>query len=1040
MKNNRFLNIKGAVLDNISFINFMEKTAANYEIKKESNLKTYPIDRVINNYLFIEKTYNLLNEHIKKDIDIHPAGEWLLDNFYIIDETVKKIKKEMPPKKYVKLPGIAGKNFEGFARIYLLATLIVSSRDNVINDETLKIALLAYQKQKSLNMEEIWNLSTFLEIALIENIRGVCENIYSSQIQKQKAEDIIERIIEKRNSHSFKNNRINNKTTNIVNEMKYPFIEYMSYKLKRMGKRGIAYLNVLENEIQKLGFTIEDVTKKEHFNIAMQKVLIGNAITSIREISRINYLTLFEEINGTEEILKKDPAGIYNKMDYKTKAYYRAIIKEISDKTKISENYIANKVIDLANEGKKDSNLKTTHIGYYLIDEGYNTLIKSLGFSKMFYKKDNKTKVNKYISLIYVFTIAISFIFSILFFSKTSNLIYSLIVFFLTIIPISEIWIQIQNYILVKTVKPQIIPKLDLSTGIPKEYTTIVAIPTIIGNKEKVKNLMHKLEVYYLANKSENLYFLLLGDCTASKNEKEKTDDEIIQEGLEKTKELNNKYAKNKIPIFYFAYRNRLWNSGEKCFLGWERKRGLLCQLNEFLINGNNFFRINTLEGINLEFKYVITLDADTNLPLNTASGLVGAMAHILNIPQIENGVVVSGHGIMQPRVGIDLESSRNTFFSRVFFGDGGVDIYANAISDVYQDNFNEGIFTGKGIYDLEVFHKVLEKQIPENIVLSHDLLEGNYLRAGLVSDILLIDGCPEKYNSYIKRLHRWIRGDFQLIGWLKKNIVIKDGTIIKNPLNKLSRFKILDNLRRSLVPILNLILIVLGLISKYKIITAIGLVSLIFSSVLDLANYIIFKKDETNVAYKNIIKTIGSLSASFLRSLLEIAFLPNKAYKSLDAIIRSVYRLKISKQNLLEWTTSEEAENKAKTSTMSYYKEMFVNIIFGIIFVIMGLRFKNKINISFGVIWLIAPKIASIISKKIEKRVNLNVKDKEYLKKIGEKTWKYFKENMSEKNNFLPPDNYQEDRKEKIAPRTSPTNIGLRFTFNCVCKRSGIY
>lgn len=461
VKNNKFLNIKGAVLDSENLKKFMEKTAINYEVKKHSNVNTYPIERIEQNYMFIEKTYNLLNEHIKSNIEIHPAGEWLLDNFYIIEETVKKIKKEMPLKKYKELPGIANGVYEGFARIYLIASEIVAYTDNKIDDETLKIALLAYQKQKKLNMEEIWNLWLFLEIAIIENIRSVCEKIMLTQNQKYKVESIIERLVERKEEHKFKTPKITFKPNHLKNEMKYPFIEYMSYKLKRFGKKGIAYLNILEEEVEKTGLTISEAIQKEHFDIALQKVLIGNSITSIREISRINFLMLFEEINGVEEILKKDPAAVYSKMDYKTKAYYREKIKELANKTKISENYIANKVLEIANENIDAQ--KKAHIGYYLIGEGYNELIKKLNANANLLKKTNNEKAEKYILVIYMLTTVLTLICGYFLYKTTNSLIYSLAIAVVTIIPISEILIQIINYLLVKIVKPKIIPKLDLS-------------------------------------------------------------------------------------------------------------------------------------------------------------------------------------------------------------------------------------------------------------------------------------------------------------------------------------------------------------------------------------------------------------------------------------------------------------------------------------------------------------------------------------------------------------------------------------------------
>lgn len=539
---------------------------------------------------------------------------------------------------------------------------------------------------------------------------------------------------------------------------------------------------------------------------------------------------------------------------------------------------------------------------------------------------------------------------------------------------------------------------------------------------------MHKLEVYYLANKSENLYFALLGDCTSSKNEKESFDEQVISAGTEESKKLNEKYG-NK---FFFLYRNRTWNNGEKCFLGWERKRGLLCQFNEFLINGENKFNTNTLQETNIreKIKYVITLDSDTNLVLDSAGDLIGAMAHILNKPQIsEKNIVKSGHALIQPRVGVDLESSRQSLFSKIFSGMGGTEVYANAISDVYQDNFGEGIFTGKGIYNVEVFHKVLSNEIPENTVLSHDLLEGSYLRAGLDTSIFLIDGCPAKYNSYMQRLHRWLRGDWQLIGWLGKTITAKDGVKKLNPLNKLSKFKILDNLRRSLVSVFALILIIIGLVTRTMTSFAIGFISVVFPSILDIGNYIVFKKNTPSsfsVANKSITKVIGDLNASILRGLLDFMFLPNKAFITLNAICKSIYRLKITKQNLLEWTTSEEAEKQAKTDLLSYFKNMKANVILGVFGLLVGLYYSKAVTLFLSIIWLGAPAVAWYISKPIIHKQKISPRDKKYLIDIGKKTWKYFEDNMNEYNNFLPPDNYQESRKQKVANRTSPTNIGL--------------
>ncbi len=460
---------------------------------------------------------------------------------------------------------------------------------------------------------------------------------------------------------------------------------------------------------------------------------------------------------------------------------------------------------------------------------------------------------------------------------KFNSIAISIIIPILVYFPLTEIYIQIINYILTKFTKAKIIPKLDLLDGIPDELATFVVIPTIIDNAKKVNELMGKLEVYYIANKSKNIYFALLGDAKASQNQKELYDEEVETAGLEAVKKLNDKYKTDGFPIFHFLYRNRVWNSSEKCYLGWERKRGLLNQFNNYLINNMNAnsekmkvcneingipsFRTNTIANENNipKIKYIITLDSDTNLVLDSAFELIGAMAHILNKPKLgkNNDVVVEGHALMQPRVGIDLESSHKNIFTKIYAGLGGVDSYSNAISDIYQDNFDEGIFTGKGIYDLSIFHNVLNNTFPENTVLSHDLLEGSYLRCALVNDIVLLDGYPSKYTASMSRSHRWIRGDWQIIGWLGKH----------NPLNALSKFKILDNLRRSLIPVMAFLSILVSTIiifmkdfagdrvtnnSSY-LIYAISLVAITMPTIIDIFNYIVFKKDVEKRIYKCI-------------------------------------------------------------------------------------------------------------------------------------------------------------------------------------------
>lgn len=1048
MNRNRYenLNIKGTVLDNEQLAAYAEKIASDHSLIKTSNKVTYPVPSLEENFKVIYEVYQLLNRDIKLGINIHPAGEWILDNFYVIEEVVKTIRKDLDLKKYRELPGIGNGIYKGFSRVFVVASELVAYTDCKIDEITLGTFLGAYQKRKTLTMEEIWSIPLFIEIALIGQIRMICEKIYVAQIQKYKVENMIERLVENKQSSDQifqSNSKMKNDMISYKKEMKYPFIEYMSYRLKQYGKQSYPYLKILEEQVEKTGVTVSEVIQKEHFDVATKKVLMGNSITSIKNIPRINFVEIFEHINGIEKILLQDPAGVYGKMDYETKTYYRNKIKSISEKTKISEIYIAKKILELAQNAKieESSDLyqkKRTHIGYYLISDGIDDLYRMLQVKNRRVSKEKKQ--NRFVYLqIYIpllFAIGVEY----LLWNKTGHILIAILGSILFYVPLSEIFSQLLAYIMGKIAKPKLIPKLDLEKGIPEEFSTFVVIPTIVKEKEKVAELMNKLEIYYLANKSKNIYFALLGDCSSSSSEKEKQDEELIQEGIRKAEELNQKYSKDEnFPKFHFIYRKRLWNEKEGKYLGWERKRGLLAEWNEYLLGKKeNTFLVNTMDKQQVpDIKYVITLDSDTDLVLDSALKLVGAMGHILNEPVIDpyKKVVIDGHGMIQPRVGIDLMSVRKSLFTAIFAGQAGTDSYTNAISNLYQDNFEEAIFGGKGIYDVAVFEEVLGNEIPENTVLSHDLLEGNYMRCGLASDIMILDGCPSKYSGFIYRLHRWIRGDWQIAKWLKNGIYDRKGERKENPFNMLSKYKIWDNLRRSLIEITIMLSFLFCIILKLNNSNSIApfitilLISSTMPMLLGIFNYIVYRQ-EGRKQQRSFYGQIPTLKATIIKGILELAFLPHRAYMAANAIIKTIYRLVVSKKHLLEWTTAEEMERSSKEDLFSYYRLMSINLLCGAVGLIIFFTGLTSITLfTVSGLWIVAPFLAYWISKPIHNQAKiegLKEKDKEYLKEVALRTWKFFNEYMNEENNFLPPDNYQADRKMIVANRTSSTNIGL--------------
>lgn len=952
--------------------NYAKRLALEHNIQGNVNKKSFPIITLEEDFKIIRKAFEVLSESISLNIPIPPSGEWILDNFYVIEEQVSTIEDELKIKRYIKLPGIKGK-----ARIYLLAKEMVSFLDGNITKDAIERFIVAYQSKRKISMEELWVFPVMLKICLINYIRVVSEKIIASQYQKFKVASIVERIIKnepinKQHFSKYKSINLNGEITS--------YVEFLVYLLKKEGKKTKRYINILNEEIQKAGTTLDEIIKTEHFEMALRRVSMSNSITSIKNILRYNWIDIFETINGIEKVLNEDIW--YKKSDFDTKSMYRNEIQKIAKKTKLSENYIVTKLIELSKTYEK-------HVGEYLIGEEKNILYEELGFKFKKEKTLNK-KLFWYLVFIYVPT----FISSILLLKGK---------FIFAIIPLSEIFILIVNKIIFRIKKPKIIPKLE---KVPENVATFVIVPTLLNNKNRVKEIVENLEVFYLGNRLPNLYFALLGDASEEDKEIMDFDEEVKNVGIQEVKKLNEKYGEDK---FFFLYRNRKYNESQKKWLGYERKRGMITEFVSFLLTGSTgTFAVNTIKDIP-DIKYIITLDSDTELPMDTAKKLIGTIEHPMNAPVIKNKTVVKGYGLIQPKVGISMESSTASLFSKIYAGDGGIDAYSTAESNIYQDLFGEAIFTGKGIFNIRIFDKLLKNEIPENTVLSHDLLEGSYIRCGLASDIEVIDGFPARVNSYMLRQHRWTRGDWQIFRW-----------IFKSPLNKLSKYKIFDNLRRSLLDIFLLCLIFNG---NYYI----SFFVLFFQFFVDVIER--FFNHQDGIKAKNYLPIINGIQGSFFRCFLNLMLLPYKAVLMFEAIIITLYRVFVSKSKLLEWVTAADSERILGKGIKDYIKEMIVSPIIGIILVLTGiLRGSDfSINVFLLVLWSLTPIISFMISIiNNYSKEKLSTKENNKLKEIAKRTWTYFYDYMSEENNFLPPDNYQLGRKEKVVNTTSSTNIGL--------------
>ncbi len=979
-----------------------------YKTKEVANVKAFFLAELNDSFKDISKAYNILNQELSKGKDIPVGSQWILDNFYYVEQKYRDLRDSFKKSKKIVVDVIDNGLFKGLPRAYILALNNISNINGNITEEGLIDFINIIQKEETLTLEEIYHLPNFLSLGLIQHIRKVLLDILEVYEKWKKIESI------DISSEEALENIIAN-----IHTMSSTEIERLRRKVKIEKTSSKDILEKIDKKLDYLGSSARELLEKEYRNLSQYKLYLGYGITSLRTIYDLNWENIFNNISLVEKTIRQDPLNIYDNMDYDSKNYYRHRIQELAYKFHLQEIYLAKKIVEFAKEefdkGIRD---KKSHIGYYLFDEGIERLYRDFGSPKDSIEKYNMDRIRYFFSIIFL-ALLLSFLFS--YFSYTEG---NHIIFVLALIPAATISTNIINKLYTKRHRPKLIPKLEFQYNIPKELSTFVVVPCLLPNKSRVEELAKSLETYYLSNKDENIYFGILGDFKDGEDRYTDEDEKIISKGLEVIRELNNKYPSDKDRFYYF-HRDRNFSDTQRKWMGWERKRGALVEFNRLLLGEDTTFNIISKDVSNLDIKYIITLDGDTELPINAAKKLIGTIAHPLNQAVLDDRgkIVKSGYGIIQPRIIVDTESTNKSLFTRIFAGEGGIDPYSGAISDIYQDLFQEGIFTGKGIYDLRVFHEVLENSIPENSILSHDLLEGSYIRVGLATDIFLIDGYPEKYNSYIMRQHRWVRGDWQLIKWLY-------GQRGKE-ISLLSRWKILDNMRRSLIPTSLLLLVFsIAFFSINPYVWTIFSLFIFFHQFIFMGINNIFHNGFKNQNIKLHGDIIRGCRVFLYQGFLSILFLPYEGVMMLDAIIRSIYRVFVSRKNLLEWTTAFDMEKNLGNSLSGYFKKMKSNIIAALLLVGLTYIFNYEnlgLSLILGILWFSGPMIASYISKEdIDERVMSKKDDIELLHSIGKKTWDYYREITDKKNNYLPPDNYQEFPYNGVANRTSPTNIGF--------------
>lgn len=1003
------------------------------------------LKRLADNEEILFRVTALLQTAVRKKTPVMPAGEWLLDNFYLIEEQIRTAKRYLP-KGYSKgLPKLRSGPSAGFPRVYDIAIQIISHSDGHVDMQRLSRFITDYQEVRHLTLGELWAIPIMIRLALLENLRRVAARIGIDRIDADLAHHWADLIIATSEKNPKNLVLVIADMARSAPPMVSAFVAELTRKLQWKGPNLTFVLTWIEQHLSESGFTINSLVLAENQKQTADQVSMSNSINSLRFLSKMDWREFVETMSVVEQTLREDPEGIYAAMNFDTRDHYRHLVEGIAKQSKISENDVARIALQLASKSLTQDKLdkRKAHIGYYLLGEGVALTRKlanvHLSAPEVLRKIVSRNVYGIYVVAAILITLGVStgLIFKAHYDGAQSYLLATVMI--LSLLGASHFAFAIVNWITTLLVKPSPLPKMDFSSGIPSQYETMVVVPTIIVNSQQAEKLIEDLEVRFLSNRDPHLIFALLTDFQDAEQQTMPGDQALINGVQKDIEELNRKYGRPQYDTFFLFHRPRQWNAADKIWMGYERKRGKLSELNQLLRGGakDRFLVIVGESQIYSLVKYVITLDSDTQLPREAAGKMVGIMAHPLNQPVYDSKTqrITKGYGIIQPRIAISLQGAIRSRYTRMHENDAGIDPYTRVTSDVYQDVFKEGSFIGKGIYDIDAFEKVLHNRFPENRILSHDLLEGSYVRCGFASDVQFYEEYPSRYQEDIVRRHRWIRGDWQIGNWFLPFVPNSEGRLQKNLIAALSRWKIFDNLRRSLVPIALVFLQILGwtVLPSFWFWT-LCIVALIMVPPVVISLWNTWQKPEEVEVGQHVANAVRATYKNILQAVFTLICLPYEAYISADAIVRTFWRVLISRKRLLEWNPSGFIQKKEVTLLRIYAVMWIVPVIF-VAIVVYLLNFSRDAlpaALPFLILWLLSPAIVWWFSLTLpSNRTKLTSNQKMLLRELARKTWAFFENCIGPADNWLPPDNLQEYPIPAIAHRTSPTNMGMALLSN---------
>jgi cyclic beta-1,2-glucan synthetase len=1000
-------------------------------------------DRLWQRFLSVRKqiheAYEVLTTRLRAGQDPSPAEEWLLENSHVVEDQIREIREDLPRGYRAELPRVSTGAMRGYPRVYGLCLDYLRHTDARLDLTTLVQYVESYQRLHVLTIGELWAVPIMLRLGLVLTVGALAASEAKSG-NRERADVWAERVLSARRS-APDIQAVLREIERDKPPISAPFLVQLARRLRESDDPalGVAF-DWLGTRSHELGASPEELARLQHLKQAADQVSVGNAITSMRTVGALDWNSFFERTSVVEALLRKDPFGTYAATDKVTRDRYRHAVEGLARRAPGGEFGIARSALALAAAAheRDPADVKRSHVGYYLVDAGRPALEQAVSFRPRLGQRGRRLVLNHpggfYFGLLSALTlagVALAMWAAHALAGAEAGPWPALVAGLLALLPASEVALALTQSFVTWLLEPRLLPRLDFERGIPADCRTLVAVPCLLDSRVTLESLLEDLEVRSLANEGKYLHFALLTDFRDADAETEANDEGLLEAARAGIARLNERYPD--VPHRYWLlHRRRLHNPNEGRFMGWERKRGKLEELNRLLrgATDTSYVCVDAPEELLRSVRYVITLDVDTELPRETARELIATIAHPLNRAELdpERQRVVHGYGIVQPRVGALPLSARRSLYAALSTGPSGIDPYTTAVSDVYQDLFGEGSYTGKAIYDVDAFATALDGRTPENILLSHDLFESFFARSALATDIELLDEQPAAYAVHAGRQHRWMRGDWQLLPWLLPSVPARGGRR-KNDLRLLDRWKLFDNLRRSCLPPAIVLSLAVGWMAGGPLawfVTASFLLVLLFPALVQAA--LSLSRDRSAKFWMPFVGLGENLVRGALNALLDAVFMLDQALLSIDAIGAALYR-SVTKRKTLEWTTMRQSAAAAAGG-------LSLRMIAGSVLAIGGgaalaLTESDSLIVAVPVLvaWTLAPLVAVVLSQPLGERRQEDLlleEDRLFLRRLARKTWRFFHHFVNADEHHLPPDNYQEEPRGVIAHRTSPTNIGL--------------